>query len=566
LRKDVSISTASGVAQLIGSRRENSTRGSVTSAEVVPLRADNLTRSVSRDTQLMIAALSGLGILVLTIICTNVSAVVVGRAATRRREIGVRLSLGATRLRLIRQLMTESAVLALAGGALGLALLTVAVRVVNARIPDTHIEFGIWTVAGTGLLAFATSVVFGLSPALFATRTTVGESLKNAGSTTTRTIRIQRRLIVCQIALSQPLLVGVGLLIATTVQEERARISTTNRDNTAVFLLGSGFVRDKGQEERITAQVRDARQLLAGHTSVGGAAYGAGWNTPEEFKIEGASDRVRARVRPVGPDFFRVLGIPLSRGREFAASDADAMIVRADLARSIWGTDDVVGRVVSGTRRKSYTIVGVTDTRRTGRGLVEGNADAYIAATSARDIAQSPILYVQTVGSAGGRLLELQSLIRRVAPDAPVLRAATVAQLDAEKRTVNVRTGTLASGGGMLALLLAAMGLYAVISFAVAQQSREIGVRMALGATRRQVVGRFFFDGVRMSAVGSIIGIPASVVAVRELFAGMGVNSVGAVGVGCTVAVCVTCVAMIATWIPARRAATVDPVAALRSD
>ena len=550
----------------------------VTSSDVVPLRG--LTNVESDGETIAMAALLGTGaLLILLVACTNVSALLVGAAVARRREIAIRLSLGASRLRVIRQLVTETSLIALAGGALGLTLYWWITKLIAWIYMDAGIGPDLGTVGFTASIALGTGIIFGLSPALHATRLDVASALKDAGGGTTSRSRLQRFFIVAQIVLTQPLLVAIAMVVGAIMDEMGER--TENRLTQNIVRVQFGTYGGVGSREQKLARIADVMQRVSeipGVETVIPQARGFDVaNVRVQTADRGAGPRahetVRAHIDGAAPGYFAFQDIRMIRGRDLVASDTAAremaIVIDSDLARSFWGAVDPIGRRLQMTSMRDKNdprtgvVVGVFDTT----GVPLRGADRIYTATGAQWSKDTYLVRTRVPGTAV--LPAIRQMTRTTIPDIPIYGngLATLAQLDAIERNEVLQLSAGAAGAGLLALVLASIGLYGVVALAVRQRHREIGVRVALGARPRQVIRLFFMSGVRLSALGVILGLPLSVVALYMIASSLAdYVPLNTPLVGGAIAVVVVGVAALASWIPARRAARVDPLVAIRSD
>ena len=553
------------------------------SADVVPLRASNSRVSQQADLMLSALAAGGFALLVLLITCTNVSALMVGLAVARRREIGVRLSLGAPRSRLIRQLLTESILLAVVAATLGLLLTTAGIRTMGATLDDVQLVIDWRVTIATCAIAMLTGILFGISPALHATRISVGEVLKgSASSVAAGRSRLQQALVVAQITLTQPLLVGLGVIVATMVMgvgdpatsRVPAQIAEIELDTWA------GRVTSAERTSRIAAIVRRVATMpgvLAAMPMQMGT-YTAPLTVHPDDRVPGVAYRVmQAQLTAAPSGYFSAFEIPIVRGRGFNAGEyartsddpmrpllTDAVIIGSDLARRLWGEADPVGRRLviprsDGSNPAPMVVVGVVDATAAGSSAVNDEVRVYVPYAT---------IYTGVIARTDGPALPMLNTMRRIvaaeAPQMPVIRAQTMEQRFSQARQELVRTSAFAAAGGLLALLLSAIGLYAVVAFVVGQRTREIGIRTALGAQSGQVVRLFFAKGLALSALGLVLGLPLSILVTRYISGLASWPMVTSPLVGVAIGAVVMLVASVAVWIPARRASMVDPVTALR--
>ncbi len=533
--------------------------------------------------------------LILLITCTNVSALIAGLGVARRREIAVRLALGAGRRRIVRQLVTETVMLAMAAGALALFVIWVLLRLFDASIPDLEIEIDWRSIAFTFSLALVAGLLFGFSPALHATRLALQEALKDsAGVVISRRLRLQSWLVVAQIAFTQPALLAMGALLL----EMRADLRELSAQPYADRLLELRFNVNPRygplDDQREQTLVRLEERLAA----VPGVEGVVRQENNDSFDVDvhpadavagrelASPQQVRGIAAPAG--YFPLMGISIVRGRDFDATersgsrgqgagiDEGAIIIGSGLARRLWGGADPIGRRLVSVGRNlrgvpTFTIVGVVDDATTGARDQERrlpplpDTDDVVRTYKPHVHTTTSHLLIRTNGPAEQLLPTIRAAAADEAPALPIVAARTLAAVEASERRSVVTALSAAGGTGALALLLSAIGLYAVVAFAVGQRVREIGIRTALGAESRQVVALFVRHGLRLSVVGLVIGLALGIGGVRVISAVEGNDPpTGTLGVAALVAVFVIGVALLASWIPARRAARIDPLEALR--
>ena len=549
-------------------------------SDVVPLRG--LTDVSSDDGGAAIIALNGTaGLLVLLVVCTNVSALLVGAAVARRREIAIRLSLGASRSRVIRQLLTETSLLAVAGGALGLTLYWWVVKLALWYLGDADIAVGpdLGTAAFTAFIALGTGLVFGLSPALHATRLDVSSALKSAGGGSSSRSRLQRGFIVAQIVLTQPLLVGLAMLIGMVVSEATGGVQSSLEER--VVRVQFGLAGGAGSMDERTGRVADVMERVAALPGVEQVIPQASTLDVGDWRVHSADggsgpraqDAVRASLDGAAPGYFAFQNIPMVRGRDLVAADTNAremaVVIESNLARGFWGSDDPIGKRLEMTSRLHHdahwagVVVGVFDTTGT---PLRGTGRVY---TASRAGWRKDAYLVKTRGPGAAVIPAIRQLSRTEVPEIPLSGdgIATLVELDRIERKGVMQLGAAVTAGGLATLLLASIGLYGIVALAVRQRHREIGVRVALGALPRQVIGMFFLSGVRLSLLGMVLGLPLSGVALYFIAGKYPLAiplNLPIVAAGIAVAVVV--VAALASWIPARRAAIVDPLVAIRAE
>ena len=520
--------------------------------------------------------------LVLLIACANVANLFLARATVRQRELAVRAAIGAGRWRLVRQLLAESTLLAIVSGSLGLWLawrgldLIVAVRPSALReLDQARIEPIVlaWTL-GVSLL---TGLLFGLVPALQLTGRQLADMLKAGASTTSPSSaarQLRAGLVSVEVALSVVLLIGAGLLFRTMMHLQRTDLGFETEGRLSISILAptTAYPVSASKRELTTALV-DATRRVPGVIAAT-AAHGApldGSVTFGTFEIEGSSTADEPGIIGLGivdQNYFATIGMRVLEGRGFSSDTSGSpTIISRGLAQKYWGTHSPIGRRFRLSKNGDWhTVIGVVnDVRR----------------PDPADGIDNLKLYYPTVGSMDGSQFAI--LVHggpEIAAQTPLLRRA-IAGVDPRLAVRNVRTfeemarGTIArqrfamallSGFAALALVLSAIGLYSVISFAVTQRTREIGVRMALGARPRSVVALIVRQGMLMTLLGLVLGLGGAVAVTRVmrslLYEVSPLDPITFVIVAATL----PAIALLATWLPARRATRVDPTLTLRSE
>jgi predicted permease len=546
------------------------------SADVVPVLAENYFPP-SGDTPGTAGRIATLLMptIVLLITCTNVSTMLAGIALSRRREIAVRLSVGASRARVVRQLVTESVVLAVAGGLLGLFVIWLSISLSDATFLSAPLAIDWRAGAFTLVVSIATGVAFGLSPALHATRAALSCVLQESDVTVTRS-RLQSGLVIAQIALTQPTLLSMGALfleLRADLRDERPGTTVADRILDVRFNTNPRYGALDDRREDAVRRVRDGLLALPGVRAVVAQALAADTvlvaADPSDQPAAQASAPLEVDVHGAPPGYFDLMGLSLAAGRDFSITDdrtSGSVVLTAALAHRLWGTDDVVGRVVisdTPVRARSgiFTVIGVvSDPARAG-----ARREDYRLFMS--HVGVTSHLLVRTAGPAEAVLPLVRVAAQAAAPELPIVSARTLASMDAEARSSTMRGMLAAGGSGALALLLAAIGLYSVVTVAVSQRVREIGIRASLGADKGHVVRLFVRKGLAAAVVGLSIGLALSVAAIRALAAAEGNEPpAGLLKLSVMVALFVMIVAWLAAWIPARRAARLDPLRALRME
>jgi putative ABC transport system permease protein len=524
----------------------------------------------------MLLMLLGAVSFVLLIACANVANLLLARAAARSREIAVRTALGASRLRLVRQLLTESALLALLGGALGVVLALWTLPLLLSLSPP---EIG--EVAGTGLnaqvlglslfISILTGTVFGLAPALFASRSNPNDSLREGerGSSLGKS-PARSALIAAEIALSLVLLVGAGLMMKSFV-----RLTQVNPgfdpDRLLIFNIGLPLSADPARQTTYYQEVVERIKSVPGVQSVGAVSRLplAGGNSSRSFNTLGNSQSHEADIRVSTPDYFRTMGIPLLKGRNFSAHDDSASlpvaIINQATAMSVFPGQDPIGKYLTnfGPKNVKLQIVGVV-----------GNVRHVALETAARSEVYTPLAQTQwpsmfiAVRSAVSNPLTLiptvQSAVWSIDRNVPLANPRTMQDVLAHSVLRRKFAMLLLSIFAGLATLLAAIGLYGVISYSVTQRTKEIGIRMALGGQRQDMLRMVLRQSGALVLVGILVGVPVALGATRLL--GTMLYGVGAIDfvTYLLVIALLGVAALLASIIPAFRATKVDPMVALR--
>jgi putative ABC transport system permease protein len=549
------------------------------------VRLQSVAESIVGPQRPLLLALLGAVALVLLIVCANVANLLIARAAVRRGEIAIRAALGASRGRIVGQLLVESLLLGLAGGVLGIAVAIAGVRfLVSSPVPLPRLQDV--TVNGPVLVfALALSVgcalIFGLLPALRAAQLDLQQTLRDGGRETSGAVRERSRavLVVAELCLTQVLLIAAGLLIRSAILLSSVQPGfATNNLLVANMLLPAARYATPAERETGFQRIEEAIGVIPGVQSVGrtmiAPIHGSGWDCMafREGTNKNDPSAVDANVRTADPSYFATLGTPLVRGRAFTSSDrADGplvAIVSQTLARRIFGSADPIGQRVANCIGSEKTpawheIVGVTgDMHASG---LENDAPPELYYPTSQFVNQTNSFVVR--GDVPVTTL-LPSIRRAVAGVDPLVALSAVSTMDdAIGRTLALPRFTmwLLTLLGATGLILALVGVYGVISYVVTQRTREVGIRIALGADAGGIQWMLVRQGLVLGIIGTIIGTAASLAATRYLGGLMfGVTAHDPLTFG-AVAVLLVLVAVCASWIPARRATRIDPLVALRA-
>lgn len=539
------------------------------------------------DIRLELLVLLGAVGCVLLIACANVANLLLARATARYQEIAIRAALGANRWRLARLLLAESALLGLLGGACGLLLAAVGVRPLVAMIPPElgsglfrHLDVGLDppVLLFTLALALATSLLFGFAPALAVSRPDLQEPLRQGPRGARRSGRTRGLVVAAEVAVAVVLLVGAGLLLRSFLGLQAVDLGfSPERVLTARVAVDperypspaaqAGFFRELVRRARILPEVEAVTYAdtlpLGGFTMV---VRGVNAEGRPPFGIDQAPE---IGITTVGPDYFRTLGIRLLRGRAFEPSDGEGgqpvVVVSEGMARRLWGGGDPIGQRLTGGPSGGALVVGVVaDVKHEGIEANSRRLQMYVSGL------QQPrpfgILAVRTKGDPAWLATTLRREVQALTPDQPVPEISTL-----ENRLADSLAGrrfhlTLLGLFSLLALVLAGIGLYGVLSYAVAERTHELGIRMALGARRERVRGQVLRQGLTIAAAGAVAGLVLAFGAARLLRSSLyGITAADPVTFA-AIPLLLLAVTALAAWLPASRATRVDPMIALRNE
>ena len=541
-----------------------------------------------------LAILLGAVVFVLLIACANLATMLLARASARERELAIRVALGAGPWRLLRQIMTESVLLALIGAVAGIILSVwgleflkqIGARTVP-RLAEVNVDLVV--LSFTAVVAVGTGILFGLIPALATAKPELTEALKEGGRSSTtgaRRTKLRNSLVIAEIALALVLLVGAGLLLKSYARVQnidpgfdRHNVLTAEIDLARTKYPQRGSA-DYNKGARMINFWNEALRRIQQLPGVEAAGYTlvlplSGSNTDSSFKIEG---RVIGKNEPgpdeelrvISPDYFRVIKTPLLRGRFFSEADnmeaPGAVIINDALAKKYWPNEDALGKRITFDDGRTpdpkwLTIVGIVRSIRH-RGLDVDPAPEYYLPLAQRAVS-SMILTVRSGQDPRSLASAVRREIQSIDPDQPIANIRTLEAVTADSVAPRRLSVVLLGAFAGIALLLASVGIYGVISYLVVQRTHEIGVRMALGAQRHDVLRLIVGHALKLVAIGSLIGLVLAFLSTRTLSALL--YSVGAFDATTFifVTIALAAVALLASYIPALRATRADPMIAL---
>jgi putative ABC transport system permease protein len=582
LKQNVSLQQAQAEMSTISSRLEQQYPNENTGwgAVVIPLR-DDLVGDIRLALLVLFCAVG----FVLLIACANVANLMLARGANRQKEIAVRIALGAGRARLVRQLLTESVLLAVVGGLLGLllALWGSKMLVQLGSLPNSgDIGIDTWALGFTLLVSFAAGIIIGIVPALQFTRTSISETLKQgAGRTGGSPMKQHTRkaLVISEVALSLVLLIGAGLMIRSfwKLQNVDPGFDTSNTLTMSVALT---WIRYSEPHQRLAFVDRTIEQIraLPGVVSVGITTRVplTGGGSTQPFSVEGRptaaiSEQPMAQARYVSPDYFATIGIPLRQGRFFSDHDRDnsvpVVIISEAMARRFWPGENPIGRRLTPTfhvEQGPREIVGIVgDVKSSG-------LDADLSAMMYLPYKQAPLPFmsfvVRTASNPESLIQPVSKAIYSIDKDQALTNVQTMEQVHRESLSDRRFNMTLLLTFAGVALMLAAVGVYGVMNYTVTLRRRELGIRMALGAAKMDVLRLVLGQALTLTLIGVGAGL-ISAYALTRLMASLlyGVTATDYLTFGSVSAVLIA-VGVAASYVPARRATKVNPTIALRAE
>jgi predicted permease len=552
--------------------------------QLTPLRTRALGGTSAANVSRFVALLGSVVALTLLIGCANLANLLLSRAAARRREIGVRMAIGAGRGRIARQLLIESLVLSAIGGVTGLYVASTVLRLLGRfqlpggiEIEGLGLELNAASLAFTAIVVAVTGLLFGLAPAWRAARMDVLLSLRDDSRATSARSGLRSTLVAAQVALSLVLLAGTGLFLRSLVQSLRVplgfRVEGVSTASVNLGVARYDSPRAKAFYDEALARVKRLPGVTAASWStlvpiLGARMFSATvdgyWPAPDED--------VRFYNAAVGPEYFQAAGTRLLRGRAFTDADATGAalvgIVNEAAARKYWAGRDPVGGRIAADKDVWIQIVGVAEDAKVEE--LDEEPIPYVYLPFAQERGGGPVnpshLFVRTVGDAEALLGPIGEQLRAIDRNAPVYAVSTFAWR-VRQLVMPQRMGvTLFAVFSALALTLAAIGIYGVASYVATLRTRELGIRIALGADRARILALVLRQGCVPVAAGVAAGL--FIAAIGSRFAAAFLRGVPPRDplTFAAVAVLLAAIALVATWIPARRAARLDPIRALRQD
>src|SRR5213593_4316390 len=548
-----------------------------------------LHEQVVGDVKGMLLVLLGAVAFVLLIACANVANLLLAKAAARQREMAVRAALGAGRWRIARQLLTESVLLSLAGGGLGLMMAFWGDRALGrwsgASLPSIHgIGIDAWVLAFTLGVSVITGLAFGLAPAVQTWRTDVNAALKEEGRGDTggHRNRLRHFLVVSEVALALVLLIGAGLLIKSFSRLLDVKPGF-RAEGVLTFQLTLTAEKSSAQKVNFIEQIVERLRALPGVEAAAATdslpltdfsrigVPDVEGRPPIDFRTAKREDVIPLSRPTVTVSYFDAMGIPLKSGRTFTSQDArptgGSVVVNESFEKQYFPGESAIGKRIRlaagpGKTARWQTVVGVvSDVRQSG---LAGDVLPEVYSPDLDDSGDALSFVIRVNGEPAGMMSAVRGAVAEVDPNQPLYNVMTMEQRLANTTTSPRLSAALLGSFAAVALLLAVVGIYGVMSYAVAQRRREIGVRMALGAQRSDVLGLIIHGGLRLTLLGVAIGLVGAFALTRYLSSQL--YSVKATDplTFLTIAVALMGVALFASWLPARRAARTNPMEALR--
>jgi predicted permease len=571
MKDDVSLPQLQAEMQLVASQMDQNYPGRKTTVDVMTGSYLNLPEVRSEGLPVAILVMAAVG-LVLLIACANVSNLMLARSATRRKEIAVRLALGASRWRLMRLLLTESLLLSVMGGVVGLLLAVCLPPILFTVIPEVGLDIDFkpnaTVFAYMFLISLITGLVFGLAPAIQSTKPNLTDALKSTRNNA-RSSRphLRNLLVIGQVAVSLVLLIGAGLLVRGLQQAQSTDLGFNQKNLLVMSLDLSTQGYDESRATTLYSQLSERLKTSPAIKSVSLAEVAPFSGARDAtIDIDGVGSSLNVGANTVSADYFQTLGIPQRRGRQFTDDDARSgeslAVINEGMANRFWPGADPIGQHFRDNVGTHQIIGVVADISSRQLGKLDGPL-FYTPASPAKLTGLSFVL------RANGNLPASVSAVREAARslDKDVFLSVEPLEENVRRMLEPARTGAWFSGTvSLLALLIAATGIYGMLSYHVVERTSEIGIRMALGAQRRNVLLLIVSDGMKLAAIGTAIGVAAAIALTRlasSLLYGIAVTDPLTF---LTVSLGGLFVALLACYIPARRATKVDPLVALRNE
>ncbi|MDX2061203.1 MAG: FtsX-like permease family protein, partial [Gemmatimonadales bacterium] len=526
------------------------------------------------------AVIMAVVVMLLLIACVNVANLMLARARDRSREMAVRLSIGAERRVLIRQLLTESLVLATVAGGAGLLVAWWAIGIANRAVTSLPAMFQLSPdlrisplVLGFTLgVSVVTGVLFGLAPALQATRPDLIPALKGEAPAGTGRSRMSRGLVVAQMALSIILLASAGLFLENLQAATRMNKGFQSENLIAADVDPGRQGYSRNRTEQFYRQLEERLRTMPNVVSVGLAntlplsVATSDWGISIPGYEPAPNESMSIYVSIVAPGFFEALGVPIIRGRAFSVQDdtlaVRGIVINQRFAERFWPGQDPIGRTVR-VGSRDHTVIGLTPTGKYVR--LGESPTAYMYLAQAQHWTSGMTILVRTNGDPVSAIPGLMREVSALDQTLPLANVQTMTDRMGLAFLPARLAATVLGVFGLLGLVLASLGVYGVMSHAVAQRNREIGIRLAIGAAGAAVVRLLMRDGMTLVGIGISLGLAGAALGAR-LMSGMLYGSSANPLVFGAVPLVLGAVAVLAIWIPARRAARVNPVVVLRQD
>jgi putative ABC transport system permease protein len=540
------------------------------------------------EPRLIILSMMGAVTLVLLIACSNVANLLLARASVRHREISIRAALGAGRLRIIRQLLTEAVMIGFFSAPLGVLVAWAGLQLLDQSIPPDSIPYFIhWSLdarslAYTVAIAVATGIVFGAAPAFQATGSSLQESLREGGrgSAGERRAWLRNSLVVAQVALALILLIGSSLFVRSFLNLQGARVGfdTAPLMTMRFYLPGEAYEPADAKARRVDDIVKRVEALPAVQSAFAsnfvplGGGGGGGAVVVDGKPVEAGQEPGISLITAT-PHLRQTLGAALVRGRDFIDSEgatrSPLALVNQTMARRLWGDDDPIGRrfrLTGGSIPDWFTVIGIVADFKHYQGDSTDTIEPAAYIPYPFEPALNTGLTLRVAGEPAAITTAVREQIRLSDPALPVFQVFTMEELRQRSFWQYRLFGVMFGLFGAIALVLASIGVYGVLSYSVSQRTQEIGVRVALGAERRDVLRLIVGHGLRLAGVGIVVGIVAAFFvtpAVQTILYNVTPSDPLSFGV---VAIFLVAVSAAASYIPARRAMAVDPIVAIRNE